>query len=839
MAPVHLLVVVASSAAAWVDVPAGSRVQVVQALSGCVSWGSFSFLLVHDAFLRQIEPSVCFLGYGVKQRRLIKIVLRMGVVTAYLFNRVQAEPNCPDDISLQLSSLREKRARLLEAFVAGEEIAGHDAVRMLVGYHDKLAMVLAVYGGAGSHDVDEGPAVPVVVPPGGQIDTRLLDLLCIGTDELPTNWIDRSLVAQLTCSLARAMEAVKNFVGTTEKGSPLEEADAEGREDVTTRKTTGAKLHHHCRQIERRSSDDRLQRNGRKGARALGQTWNGLIFQSLSCPYEINGRRLMGACCYYQPLRPPPCPSVPRGQKPQKQPLFRSRSSSHQSLHVASKAAGLTTTSSRSKDARLRAILHEDSVTGVRPWFSLFGMSFSDLYDHFPESVWDICEDSPAEALEKKEHKAWMQFRSEMSRRYNKAIDISFDDRFADSIVFDKMLYKYAILGCKVNADGIMNQGVISASERNKIIHALERIEDDIEIGKFKWRDGADVHTSIVEALADMIGDRAKDLAVESKYDSCLMILETWSKNSIHHIMTQLKQLQVALVLLAIKNDGVILGEREIEGTTCLESLLLRIVKVLDYDASELRSSHESISCSNDGVMLLRISYPENHTFSKLSSMASFAESINNCIPNHLRQLLEKVLSRRNILLLTPNGETTIYDTVLAKFGSIEQTRHHGDVAISKCLNIGFGNGRESPQTCEIEDAKHYLFSSTKSVVEILDLSIQLVQRILFGMEKAQNSLPRGYHDVMRFTHFLTTKGIDSGTAYALAHLCLDKKLQPSELTLDKHELKQIDFHCERAHYLLQYKGSIFGDSTDLDACKKMLKWCCKLRIDPAATICS
>uniref|UniRef100_I1PGX4 Uncharacterized protein n=1 Tax=Oryza glaberrima TaxID=4538 RepID=I1PGX4_ORYGL len=792
MAPV-LLVVVGSSAAAWADVPAGSRVQVVQvacgarrpattsmavrcvgrgggktgpvlgkpsddddddALSRCVSWGSFLFLPVHDAFLSQIEPSmcflgsgveqigpsVCFLGSGVKQTKLVKIAFRMAVVTAVFLRRVQANSNCAD-MSLQVSSLQEECARFLDSFVAGEEIAGHDAVRMLVGCHDKLTVVLSAYGGAGRDDVDEGQAPPVVVPPGGQIDTRLLDLFLIGTSELPTNWSDRTLVAQLTCSLYRAIEAVTKFIATTEKGVPLEQADAEG--------------------------------------------------------------------------------------------------SSHQSLHVASKAAGLTSSSSRSKDVKLRAILHEDSVTGVRPWFSLFGMSFSDLYDHFPESVWDICEDSPAEAFEKKEHKGWMQFRSEMNSRYNKAVDISFDDRFADSIVFDKTLYKYAILGCKVNADGIMNQGVISASERNKIIHALERIEGDIEIGKFKWRDGADIHTSIVEALADMIGDKAKDLAVESKYDSCLMILETWSKNSIDHIMTQLKQLQVALVLLAIKNDGVILGEREIEGTTCLESLLLRIVKVLDYDASKLRSYHGSISCSNDGVMLLRTSYPENQMFSKLSSMASFAESINNCIPNHLRQLLEKVLSRRNILLLTPNGETTIYDTVLSKFGSIEQTRHHGDVAISKCLNIGFGNVRESPQTCEIEDAKHYLFSSTKSVVEILDLSIQLVLRILFGMEKAQNSLPRGYHDVMRFTHFLTTKGIDLGTAYALVHLCLDKKLQPSELILDKHELKQIDFHCERAHYLLEYKGSIFGDSTDLDACKKMLKWCCKLRIDPAATISS
>ncbi|EEC76442.1 hypothetical protein OsI_14134 [Oryza sativa Indica Group] len=462
----------------------------------------------------------------------------------------------------------------------------------------------------------------------------------------------------------------------------------------------------------------------------------------------------MRACCYYQPLRPP-CPSIPLGHKPQQHHLFLS-------------------SSSRSKDVKLRAILDEDRLTGARPWYSLFGMSFSDLYDHFPESVWDICEDSPADAIEKKEHKGWMQLRNAMNNRYIRALDTNFDESFVDSIVFDKTLYKYAILGCKVNADGIMNEGIISSSERNKIIHALERIEDDIEIGKFKWRDGADVHTSIVEALADMIGDQAKGLAVESKCDSCLMILETWSKNSIDHIMTQLKQLQAALVLLAIKNDGFVLpGEKEIEGT----SLLMRIVKALDSDASKLRNCLGGI-CSTDGVIFMRLSSPEDYTLSKLSYIAWFANSINYRIPNLLRQLLEK-------------------------------------------------------------DAKHHLFSSTKSVVEILDLSVQLVKSISFDMEKAQNCLPRGYDDVMRFAHFLTTKGIDSVTAYALVHLCLDKQLQPSELTLDKHELKQIDFHCERAHYLLEYKGSIFDDSTDLDACKQMLKWCSKLRIDPAATICS
>lgn len=45
-----------------------------------------------------------------------------------------------------------------------------------------------------------------------------------------------------------------------------------------------------------------------------------------------------------------------------------------------------------------------------------------------------------------------------MNNRYIRALDTNFDESFVDSIVFDKTLYKYAILGCKVNADGIMNE---------------------------------------------------------------------------------------------------------------------------------------------------------------------------------------------------------------------------------------------------------------------------------------------------------------------------------------------------------------------------------------------
>lgn len=129
------------------------------------------------------------------QRKLIKIVIRLGEMTARLLERVHARPGCTDsdklEMSLQLTSLREQCVRLLEAVEAGE-IAGHAAARLLGSYHSKLRVLLAVHGGG---HLDAAAAPPLAVPPpGGQIDPRLLANFGIYAFELPTNWVDRVMI---------------------------------------------------------------------------------------------------------------------------------------------------------------------------------------------------------------------------------------------------------------------------------------------------------------------------------------------------------------------------------------------------------------------------------------------------------------------------------------------------------------------------------------------------------------------------------------------------------------------------------------------------------------------
>ena len=67
----------------------------------------------------------------------------------------------------------------------------------------------------------------------------------------------------------------------------------------------------------------------------------------------------------------------------------------------------------------------------------------------------------------------------------------------------------------------------MSAGDKDEILSALDKIKQDIVRGKFEWRDGRDVHTNIMEALVNMVGEHAKVLTTTNQTDRCLSALTT------------------------------------------------------------------------------------------------------------------------------------------------------------------------------------------------------------------------------------------------------------------------------------------------------------------------
>lgn len=100
----------------------------------------------------------------------------------------------------------------------------------------------------------------------------------------------------------------------------------------------------------------------------------------------------------------------------------------------------------------------------------------------------------------------------------------------------------------------------MSVSDRDSILKGLGEIERLIEKGEFVWRtDREDVHMNIEAALIDMIGEPAKKLhTARSRNDQVLTDFRLWCRDAIDSVVERIRHLQVALVKLALKNEGLI-----------------------------------------------------------------------------------------------------------------------------------------------------------------------------------------------------------------------------------------------------------------------------------------
>lgn len=101
----------------------------------------------------------------------------------------------------------------------------------------------------------------------------------------------------------------------------------------------------------------------------------------------------------------------------------------------------------------------------------------------------------------------------------------------------------------------------MSASDRDSILQGLDKIERSIESGEFVWRiDREDVHMNIEAALTDLIGEPAKKLhTARSRNDQVSTDFRLWCRDAIDKILLHIKHLQVALLVLALKNKGLII----------------------------------------------------------------------------------------------------------------------------------------------------------------------------------------------------------------------------------------------------------------------------------------
>jgi argininosuccinate lyase len=138
------------------------------------------------------------------------------------------------------------------------------------------------------------------------------------------------------------------------------------------------------------------------------------------------------------------------------------------------------------------------------------------------------------------------------------------DDRveaFTESVSFDRRLYRHDIQASQAHARMLAHAGLLTATEADQIVAALDGIAAQIERGELAFSAKLeDIHTHIERALIDRLGDVGRKLHTgRSRNDQVATDVKLWTRDAVDETNRLLFDLQRALVEAARRHGDVVL----------------------------------------------------------------------------------------------------------------------------------------------------------------------------------------------------------------------------------------------------------------------------------------
>ncbi len=146
------------------------------------------------------------------------------------------------------------------------------------------------------------------------------------------------------------------------------------------------------------------------------------------------------------------------------------------------------------------------------------------------------------------------------SKRFKESTSKSFE-RIGSSIKVDKRLYREDLFASTIHTQMLMKQKIIPLKEGKKIITGLQKIKQQINKGKFIFREKfEDIHLNIEKKLFEIIGPSAGYLhTARSRNDQVVTDFKLWIKKSTKEIVKDITEIMKALVKKAEKNTGTVM----------------------------------------------------------------------------------------------------------------------------------------------------------------------------------------------------------------------------------------------------------------------------------------
>jgi argininosuccinate lyase len=178
------------------------------------------------------------------------------------------------------------------------------------------------------------------------------------------------------------------------------------------------------------------------------------------------------------------------------------------------------------------------------------------------------------------------------------------------SIGFDKRLYGQDIAGSKAHATMLARQGIITKSDAAAITKGLDRIQREIETGKFRFRTVLeDIHMNVESRLKDIIGKPAGRLhTARSRNDQVATDFRLYVRDCVDDLDASLRQLQKALVAKAARHSATIMPgftHLQVAQPVTFGHHMLAYVEMLSRDRGRLQDARDRLNESPLGAAAL------------------------------------------------------------------------------------------------------------------------------------------------------------------------------------------------------------------------------------------
>jgi argininosuccinate lyase len=409
------------------------------------------------------------------------------------------------------------------------------------------------------------------------------------------------------------------------------------------------------------------------------------------------------------------------------------------------------------------------------------------------------------------------------------------------SLHLDRRLALQDIAGSRAHAATLAEQGILTAEDRDRILQALDQVEEEFRAGTFPYReDLEDIHMNIEKRLQELAGDagarvhtgrsRNDQVALDLKL-FCLELSVQWGQS--------LQRIQAVLVDRAEELKAEILpGWTHLQAAQPISwgHYLLAFCEMFERDRRRLGYYQELHSVSPLGAGALAgstLPLDPEATARKLGFVAAFANSydvvgdrdfilellqIASQIMLHVSRLAEDFV----YLSSTPVGWIELPDEFCTGSSMMPQKKNPDvlELARGKTASVlGHATGMAvllkglpSSYNRDLQQDKEHLFGAADNVT----LTLRILPRVLDGFsvrhDRVRVALQEGFLLATDLAEFLVTKGVPFRTAHErvgkLVSHCLERQVRLDELS--KEELAQfLPELDEQALEILQPDGAL------------------------------